>query len=562
MLNGTMDNAEKNHPLRVIPLGGLGEIGLNMMVMEYDDTIIVIDSGLMFPEDYMLGIDIVIPDISYLRKNKEKVKAFVITHGHEDHTGALPFVLRDIKAPIYGTALTLGLIKQKLEEFNLHKDTEFKAVKPRGKISIGPFEIEFIRVSHSIADGAGLAITTPAGVVIHTGDFKLDQTPVDGEVLDYARFSEYGERGVLLLLSDSTNVEKEGYTVSERDVGTTFEEIFSKSKGRIIIAAFSSNIHRIQQVMDVAEKFGRKVMLNGRSMVGNVGIARELGYLKTSEGLIVDLREMDSLLPQRACLLTTGSQGEPMSALTRMAMNDHKHIKVQRGDTVILSSKFIPGHEKAISNMMNHLYRRGAEVIYEKVSEIHVSGHASQEELKIMLNMVRPTYFIPIHGEYRHLVKHSQLAEKVGIAKENIILAEDGDVVEITKNGMSVGEKVEYGKVFVDGKGVGDVGDMVLKDRKHLSQDGLVIAILALNEKTGEVIYGPDIITRGLIFEQESVELLEDAKNVVMATLGNINAEAKTDCLEVKEEIRKTLRRFFNKALERKPIILPLILEM
>lgn len=562
MLTGMMDNPEKHHPLRVIPLGGLGEIGLNMMVMEYDDTIIVIDCGLMFPEDYMLGIDIVIPDISYLRKNKEKVKAFVITHGHEDHTGALPFVLRDIKAPIYGTALTLGLIKQKLEEFNLNKDTEFKTVKPRGKISIGPFEIEFIRVSHSIADGAGLAITTPAGVVIHTGDFKLDQTPVDGEVLDYARFSEYGERGVLLLLSDSTNVEKEGYTVSERDVGTTFEEIFSKSAGRIIIAAFSSNIHRVQQVMDVAEKFGRKVLLNGRSMVGNVGIAQELGYLKAPEGLIADLREIDNLPPQRVCLLTTGSQGEPMSALTRMAMNDHKQIKVQKGDTVILSSKFIPGHEKAISNMMNHLYRRGAEVIYEKVSEIHVSGHASQEELKIMLNMVRPKYFIPIHGEYRHLVKHSQLAEKVGIAKENIILAEDGDVVEITKDGMSVREKVEYGKIFVDGKGVGDVGDMVLKDRKHLSQDGLVIAILALNEKTGEVIYGPDIITRGLIFEQESAELLEDAKNAVMGALGNINTEAKTDCLEVKEEIRKTLRRFFNKTLERKPIILPLILEM
>ena len=562
MLAGIMDNTYRQNPLRIIPLGGLGEIGLNMMVMEYDDTIIVIDSGLMFPEDYMLGIDIVIPDISYLRKNKEKVKAFVITHGHEDHTGALPFVLRDIKAPIYGTALTLGLIKQKLEEFNLNKDTELKTVKPRGKISIGPFEIEFIRVSHSIADGAGLAITTPAGVVIHTGDFKLDQTPVDGEVLDYARFSEYGEKGVLLLLSDSTNVEKEGYTVSERDVGTTFEEIFSKSAGRIIIAAFSSNIHRVQQVMDVAEKFGRKVLLNGRSMVGNVGIARELGYLKTPEGLIADLREIDSLPPQRVCLLTTGSQGEPMSALTRMAMNDHKQIKVQRGDTVILSSKFIPGHEKAISNMMNHLYRRGAEVIYEKVSEIHVSGHASQEELKIMLNMVRPKYFIPIHGEYRHLVKHSQLAEKVGIKKENIILAEDGDVVEITKDGMSVREKVEYGKVFVDGKGVGDVGDMVLKDRKHLSQDGLVIAILALNEKTGEVIYGPDIITRGLIFEQESAELLEGAKNVVLGALGNINTEAKTDWLEVKEEIRKALRRFFNKALERKPIILPLILEM
>ena len=562
MVNPYMDNITGQNPLRIIPLGGLGEIGLNMMAMEYDDSIIVVDCGLMFPEDYMLGIDIVIPDITYLKKNKEKVKAFIITHGHEDHTGALPFVLRDIKVPIYGTALTLGLIKEKLEEYNLDKETEFITVKPRGDVSIGPFDIEFIRVSHSIADGVGLAIKTPAGVVIHTGDFKLDQTPVDGEVLDYARFSEYGEEGVLLLLSDSTNVEKEGYTVSEREIGTTFEEIFRKSQGRIIVAAFSSNIHRIQQVMDVADKFGRKVVLNGRSMVANVGIARELGYLKIPDGLVLDLRELDGLPPQRAVLLTTGSQGEPMSALTRMAMDDHKHIKVRGGDTVVLSSKFIPGHEKAISNMMNHLYRRGAEVIYEKVSEIHVSGHASQEELKIMLNMVKPKYFIPVHGEYRHLVKHSQLAEKVGVKKENIILAEDGDVVEITMDGIAVKEKVESGKVFVDGKGVGDVGDMVLKDRKHLSQDGLVIAILALNEKTGEVIYGPDIVTRGLVFEKESAELLEGAKNAVLAMLGTINIEAKTDWLEVKEEIRKTLRRFFNKALERKPVILPLIVEI
>ena len=562
MVSQYMDNITGQSPLRIIPLGGLGEIGLNMMAMEYDDSIIIIDCGLMFPEDYMLGIDIVIPDITYLKKNKDKVKAFIITHGHEDHTGALPFVLRDIKAPIYGTALTLGLIKEKLEEYNLDKETEFITVKPRGDVSICPFDIEFIRVSHSIADGVGFAIKTPAGVVIHTGDFKLDQTPVDGEVLDYARFSEYGEEGVLLLLSDSTNVEKEGYTVSEREIGTTFEEIFRKSQGRIIVAAFSSNIHRIQQVMDVADKFGRKVVLNGRSMVANVGIARELGYLKVPDGLILDLRELDGLPSQRAVLLTTGSQGEPMSALTRMAMDDHKHIKVRKGDTVILSSKFIPGHEKAISNMMNHLYRRGAEVIYEKVSEIHVSGHASQEELKIMLNMVKPKYFIPVHGEYRHLVKHSQLAEKVGVKKENIILAEDGDVVEITMDGIAVKEKVESGKVFVDGKGVGDVGDMVLKDRKHLSQDGLVIAILALNEKTGEVIYGPDIITRGLVFEKESAELLEGAKNAVLAMLGTINIEAKTDWLEVKEEIRKTLRRFFNKALERKPVILPLIVEI
>ena len=408
----------------------MGEIGLNMMCMEYGDSIIVVDCGLMFPEDYMLGIDIVIPDISYLRKNREKVKAFFITHGHEDHTGALPFVLREINVPIYATALTIGLIEEKLSEFGLDKTTQFETVRPRDKVVIGDFTVEFIRVCHSIVDGCALAITTPAGVVIHTGDFKMDQTPVDGEVMDYAKFAEYGEAGVLALLSDSTNVEKEGFTLSEREIGVNLENIFGKCKGRIIVAAFSSNIHRVQQVLDSADKFGRKVVLNGRSMVANARIARTLGYLKAADGLIVDMKELDTLPHQRVVLLTTGSQGEPMSALTRMAMDNHKHIKVTEGDTVILSSKFIPGHEKAITTMMNHLYRRGADVIYEKVSEVHVSGHASQEELKIMLNMTKPKYFMPVHGEYRHLVLHGRLAEKVGIPRANIFIAEGGDVVE------------------------------------------------------------------------------------------------------------------------------------
>jgi ribonuclease J len=554
--------ANQKKPLRIIPLGGLGEIGMNMMVLEYGDSIIVVDCGLMFPEDYMLGIDIVIPDISYLRNNKDKIKAFIITHGHEDHTGALPFVLREINAPIYATTLTIGLIENKLVEFGLLEDTTFETVRPRDIVSIGPFEVEFIRVSHSIVDGCGLAIKTPAGVVVHTGDFKLDQTPVDGEVVDYARFSEYGQKGVLALLSDSTNVEKEGYSLSEREVGHNLEEIFTRCQGRIIVAAFSSHIHRIQQVLDVSDRFGRKVILNGKSMVANARIARNLGYLKAPDGLIVDLKKLDKLPHQRVVLLTTGSQGEPMSALTRMAMNNHKQIKVRKGDTVVLSSKFIPGHEKAISNMMNHLYRRGAEVIYEKVSEVHVSGHASQEELKIMLNMVLPRYFMPVHGEYRHLVLHGKLARSVCVEDENVIIAEDGDVVEFTGEGAGVVERVESGKVFVDGKGVGDVGDMVLKDRMHLSQDGMVLAVVALNEKTGEVIYGPDIISRGLLFEEESEGLLEGARTTVLETLNNINNEAKTDPLEVKEEIRRALRRFFNKALERRPVILPLILEI
>ncbi len=548
--------------LRIIPLGGLGEIGMNMMVMEYGDSIVVIDSGLMFPEDYMLGIDYVIPDISYLRENKDRVKAFVITHGHEDHTGALPFVLKEINAPIYGTALTLGLIKEKLKEFNLNKTTEFVQVKPRQIVSIGQFDIEFIRVSHSIVDGTGLAITTPVGIVIHTGDFKLDQTPVDGEVLDYARFAEYGERGVRLLLSDSTNVEKEGVTLSEKEVGTAFEGIFRDSKGRIIVASFSSHIHRIQQVMDVAAMFDKHVILIGRSMIANAGIARELGYLKVQDGLILDIKDATTLPPDKVVILSTGSQGEPMSALVRMAMDDHKFIKIRKGDTVILSSKFIPGNEKAIFNMMNHLYRRGADVIYEKVSDIHVSGHASAEELKIMINLVKPTYFMPIHGEYRHLVKHCRLAEKTGVPEANLILAEDGNVVEVREDRVSINGKVEFGKVFVDGKGVGDVGNIVLKDRMHLSKDGMLIALICLNANTGEITYGPDIITRGLVFEETSHSLIEDAKDAVMEVLERMNPEVKTDVQEVKGEIKKVLRRCFNKALERRPMILPIILEI
>ncbi len=555
--------SEEKGLLKVIPLGGLGEIGLNMMVFEYGDSIIVVDCGLMFPEEYMLGIDIVIPDVTYLKENIDRVRAFIITHGHEDHVGALPFVLREVNAPVYATPLTLGLIEEKLREFGLLQQATLETVRPRDVISIGPFTIEFIRVSHSIVDGVGLAVKTPVGTVIHTGDFKMDQTPVDGEVMDYARFAEYGEQGVMLLLSDSTNVEKEGYTLSEKEIGANLKDIFRKCEGRIIVAAFSSNIHRIQQVMDAADMFGRKVILNGKSMHANVRIARNLGYLKVAEGLIVDIRELDKLPHQRVVLLTTGSQGEPMSALTRMAMDNHKQIKIMKGDTVVLSSKFIPGHEKAITNMMNHLFRRGADVIYEKVSEVHVSGHASEEELKIMLNLVKPRYFIPIHGEYRHLVRHCKLAHKVGVPEENIILAEDGDVVVFGRDGACIEEKkIECGKVFVDGKGVGDVSEMVLKDRLHLSKDGMVVVITALNERTGEVIYGPDIVTRGLVFEETRPGLLEEARAKVMETLEAINAEAKSEPLEVQEEVRRALRRFFNKTLERRPVILPLIIEI
>ncbi|MFQ5428264.1 MAG: ribonuclease J [Thermodesulfobacteriota bacterium] len=553
---------DKKSALKVIPLGGLGEIGLNMMAMEYEDTIIVVDCGLMFPEDYMLGIDFVIPDISYLIENKEKVKGFFITHGHEDHTGALPFVLKEVNAPVYGTALTLGLIEAKLAEHNMLEDTIFEMVRPRDSVVTGPFEVEFLRVSHSIVDGCSLAITTPVGVVIHTGDFKIDQTPVDGEVIDYARFSEYGERGVLALFSDSTNVEKAGYTLSEKEVGANIEEILRSATGRVILATFASHIHRMQQVFDACVRCGRKVILNGRSMVNNVEIAMRLGYLKAPEGLIVDMKSLKNLGKNKSLLLTTGSQGEPMSALTRMAMDNHKQIKVEEGDTVILSSKLIPGNEKAITAMMNHLYRRGATVIYEKVSEIHVSGHASSEELKIMLNMTRPKFFMPVHGEYRHLVLHSRLAASVGIPKENIIVAEDGDVVEITEDSAKKTGTVDSGRVLVDGKGLGETGDMVLKDRRHLARDGMVIALLSINETTGTVIYGPDIITRGFAFKDESPELLEGARAIVLSTLGELNTETKREQLEVEKEIKRTLRKFFNRTIERRPVILPLVIEI
>ncbi|MDH4227250.1 MAG: ribonuclease J [Deltaproteobacteria bacterium] len=548
--------------LKIIPLGGLGEIGLNMMAYEYGDSIIVVDSGLMFPEEYMLGIDVVIPDVSYLAANKDKVKGFVITHGHEDHIGALPFVLPKINVPIYATAMTIGLIETKLEEYDLLKTTTFETMRPRDRVVLGDFSVEFIRVSHSIVDGCALAITTPAGVVIHTGDFKFDQTPVDGEVTDYARFSEYGEKGVDLLLSDSTNVESEGYTISESTIGKAFDEIFSRAKGRIIVAAFSSHIHRIQQVINATAKQNRKLVLNGKSMVGNVAIARTLGYLNVPDDLIVDIKTIDALEPNQAVLLTTGSQGEPMSALLRMAMDAHKQLRIINGDTVILSSKFIPGHEKAISNMMNHLFKRGAEVIFEKVSDVHVSGHAAKEELLIMLNLVKPRCFIPLHGEYRHLVKHGRLAESVGVEKENIVIAEDGDVVELTKDSIKKAGRVESGRVFVDGKGVGDIGDIVLRDRKHLSQDGMVVAIIAINQASGETIYGPEIFTRGLVFEEESSEILSMARLHVVETLSNTGAEEKGDLKEVEEIVRVALRRFFKKTLERRPVILPVIIEV
>ncbi|RLB07314.1 MAG: ribonuclease J [Deltaproteobacteria bacterium] len=548
--------------LRVIPLGGLGEIGLNMMVLEYNDDLIVIDAGLMFPEDYMLGIDMVIPDISYLRQKGDNLRAIILTHGHEDHIGALPFVLKEFKVPVYGTPFTLALVQEKLQEHEGIGKVEFKRVKPRDLVQIGPFRVEFIRTCHSIVDGVGLGITTPVGVLVHTGDFKIDQVPAGGELTDLRKFAEYGEKGVLVLLSDSTNAEREGYTLSEREIGQKLEEIVRVSKGRVIVALFASNIQRIQQVMDIAAKYERKVALVGRNILTNTRIARELGYMRFPRGGVVDVKDIDKYPPEKLLLFTTGSQGEPMSALSLMAMDNHKDVKIQKGDTIILSSRFIPGNEKAITHMINHLCRRGAEVIYEKISAIHVSGHGYREELRLMLNLIRPEFFIPIHGEYRHLVQHVQLAREVGMAEEKLLLAEDGDVISFNNGKGKIIGKVEVGKVFVDGKGVGDVEDMVLRDRRQLSEDGMVIPVMVINERTGEVVSGPDIISRGFLFEEKKGEILQQAKAVIKEVLEGVPLESKTDELEVENEVRRALKRFFRREMDRRPVIIPVIIEM
>jgi ribonuclease J len=533
-----------------------------MALLQWGDDIIVIDCGLMFPDPSMLGIDFVIPDFSYLRQHADQIRGVFLTHGHEDHIGALPFLLRELPVPVYGTPLTLGFVREKLKEFELAEKAELLIVRPRQSVEIGPFTIEFIRVAHSIVDGCALAIRTPSGVIIHTGDFKLDQTPVDNEPTDLATFARYGEEGVLALMADSTNVEHEGFTLSERYVGDAFNEIFPHCTGKIILAAFSSNIHRVQQAVNAAVACGRKVILSGRSMLANVQIARELGYLSIPDEVLADLRELPHLKPEQVCIITTGSQGEPMSALVRIAMNDHKQISLEPGDTVILSSRFIPGNEKTISDLINHLYRRGAEVFYDKVSEVHVSGHASQEELKLMMNIVRPHYFIPVHGEYRHLVKHTQLAQRVGIPAERTLLVTNGQVVGFTDQEASILDRVEAGRVFVDGKGIGDVGNLVMKDRRHLGKDGMVVVILAIDSSSGETIYGPEVVSRGFVFEEENRSILDEAQQLVLATLAQVSSEARRESAEVKEEVHRTLRRFFNRRIERRPLILPLIVEI
>ena len=548
-------------PIKIIPLGGLGEFGLNMMLVEYGDAAIAIDCGLMFPGAELLGIDLVIPDVSYLLEQRDKLKAIVLTHAHEDHVGALPFILKHFDVPIFGTRLTLGLLANKLREHGLEDTVDTREITAGQPWKIAPFQIEGIRVTHSLMDCLALAIETPIGTVLHTGDFKIDNTPMDGEMFDFQRFAAYGEKGVLLLLSDSTNVERAGYTPSEREVGTTLDQIIGGSTGKVLVSTFSSSIPRIQQVIDISERCGRRVVLSGRSMIRNSQVAAELGYLSLPRSFMTESERWHDFPADQLTFLTTGSQGEPLSALHRIALDDHKSIKVVPGDTVILSSKFIPGNEKTISNLINHLYRRGAEVHYEKVSEIHVSGHASQEELKTMLQLTRPRYFVPIHGEYRHLVRHRRLAQDVGIPEENCFIMEDGDVLELTAHSARKIKPVQVGRVFVDGKGVGDVGDVVIRDRRHLAEDGMVLAVMAIHRQSGDLVTGPDLITRGFMAAEESEEVLEQARKVVIETLNEINRETRTDPAEVQEEVRKALRRFFRKKLERHPVVLPYIIE-
>jgi ribonuclease J len=558
-----MSKKNKIRDVAVIPLGGVGEIGKNMMVFEIDDEILIIDCGVMFPEDDLLGIDLVIPDFTYVKKNSDRVKGIVLTHGHEDHIGALPYLLRDINVPVYGTKLTLGLLEGKLKEHNLLKDVRLKVVNPGKSINVGNIQVDFIRVNHSIADTCALAVHTPLGPVIYASDFKFDQTPIDGEVADFHKLAELGDSkpGVLALFSDSTNVEREGYTLSERVVGNTIDEIFRGARERIIVATFASNIHRIQQVLSAAFKYNRKVAFTGRSMINNVEIARNLGYLTIPDDMIVNIRNCSDLPDNKIVLLTTGSQGEPMAALTRMARGDHYHINIRKGDTVVISASAIPGNERFIGQTINQLFKRGANVIYEDVSGVHVSGHASQEELKLMLNLVKPKFFVPTHGEYRHLSKHAELANDTGISQSNIVIPDIGDKIIFGSEGIRKGEAVDSGSVFIDGLGVGDVGNIVLRDRKLLSEDGIIIVVVTI-DKHGKILSGPDIVTRGFVYIRESEELIAEATARVEDALKDCEKNGITEWSILKSKVRDSLNDYIYKKIKRNPMILPIIMQV
>ena len=551
----------KQAKLKIIPLGGMGEIGKNITVIEYKDDIILIDCGMTFPEDEMLGVDIVIPDITYLIKNKAKIRGLFLTHGHEDHIGAIPYVLKKISIPIYGTKLTLGLLETKLREHNLGV-VDLNVVRHGEKVKSGVFEIEFIRTSHSIPDSSAICIHTPMGPIIHTGDFKIDFTPITGEIMDFHRLAELGNEGVLALFSDSTNVTRPGYTMSESTVGETFKDLFSSAKSRIIVATFASNVHRVQQIINAAEMFGRKVILSGRSMLNMVAVANELGYMNIQEGTLIDINDMGKYDGNQLVLITTGSQGEPMSALTRIAYSEHRKIELMPDDLVIISATPIPGNENAVSRIINKIIEKGTEVIYESLADVHVSGHACQEELKMVLALTKPKYFIPAHGEVRHLKIHAKMAESMGTPSENIFIIENGQILEFTKDSANLGGTVPSGHILVDGLGVGDVGNIVLRDRKHLSEDGLIVVVVTMNKQDGKMISGPDIVSRGFVYVRESEDLMVEARNIVKAALEDCEKKKITDWATLKSAIRDALRSFLYEKIKRNPMILPIIMEV
>jgi ribonuclease J len=553
--------AAKNAKLKIIPLGGVYEIGKNMTVLEYEDDIIVIDCGMTFPEEEMLGIDLVIPDITYLVKNKERIKAILISHGHEDHIGSLPYVLKQLNVPIYGTRLSLGLIENKLKEHKI-TNAQLHCIKPRDKVKIGCFTVEFIKTSHSIAGSVAFAIHTPVGTVVYTGDFKIDYTPIDGEVMDLGKFALLGEQGVLALMADSTNVERPGYTMSEKTVGETFENIFRSAVGRIIVATFASNIHRIQQVIDASYRYNRKVCISGRSMINVMSVAIELGEVRVPEGTLIDMDDIDKYSPEKIVVITTGSQGEPMSGLARMSTSEHRQLEIIPGDLVIISATPIPGNEKFVSRVINLLFRRGANVIYEALADVHVSGHACQEELKLIHTLLKPKFFIPVHGEYRHLRQHAMLAESLGMPRKNIFIPDIGSIIELSSNSGRFAGTVTAGNILVDGLGIGDVGNIVLRDRRHLSQDGLLVVVVTISGENGSLISGPDIISRGFVYVRESEDLMEEAKAVVKEVLTSCEEQQVTEWASIKSSVKNTLSNFLYERTKRKPMILPVIVEI
>lgn len=548
--------------LKIIPLGGLHEIGKNITVFEYENDIIIVDCGLAFPEDDMLGVDLVIPDISYLEKNKDKIRALIITHGHEDHIGAIPYLLKKINVPIYATRLTCGLIRNKLEEHKLVKSTKLVEVKQGEVVKAGKFSVEFIRSSHSIPDSVALAIKSPAGTVIHTGDFKIDYTPIDGQIMDFGRLAELGNEGVLALMSDSTNSERKGYTMSEKTVGDVFERLFQGCRKRIVVATFASNVHRVQQIVNCAVRYNRKIAVCGRSMINMINTARELDYIKVPDNVFIDIDMIKNYTDDQLVIITTGSQGEPMSALTRMASGEHRKVQITSDDLIIISANPIPGNEKLVSKVIDDLMQIGAEVVYSSLADVHVSGHACQEEQRLMISLVKPKYFLPVHGEYRQLKAHAETAEEMGIDKDNIFMLTNGRVLEMNQEEAKFTTSVQSGRVLVDGLGVGDVGNIVLRDRQHLSQDGLIIIVMTMDSATGEIVAGPDVISRGFVYVRESENLMENVKAVIRNEIEKCERNHITDWSTIKSNLRDNLKDYIAQKTKRNPMILPIIMEV